>query len=58
MADDTAADSLQINLLQLAPKIIKIAEKRQLASEEAKNLLHLLKPDEVDNDDTGDISEG
>ena len=58
MADDTAADSLQINLLQLAPKIIKIAEKRQLASEEAKNLLHLLKPDEVYNDDTGDISEG
>ena len=58
MADDTAADSLQINLLQLAPKIIKIAKKRQLASEEAKNLLHFLKPDEMDDDDTGDISEG
>ena len=58
MADDTAADSLQINLLQLAPKIIKIAEKRHLASEEAKNLLNLLKPDEMDDDDAGDISEG
>ena len=58
MADDTAADSLQINLLQLAPKIIKIAEKRHLAPEEAKNLLNLLKPDEMDDDDAGDISEG
>ena len=36
MGDNTAADSLQNNLLQLAPKIIRIAEKRQLPSEEAK----------------------
>jgi hypothetical protein len=60
MANDTAADCLQSNLLQLAPKIIAVAEKRNLALEEAKNLLHLCKATATDddNDDSGDMSAG
>lgn len=54
MADNTAADCLQSNLLQLAPKIIQIAEKKKL-TEEAKKLLLLCKPSEDDEDETGDM---
>jgi hypothetical protein len=50
MADTTAADCLQSNLLQLAPKIIGITEKRNLTSEKAKKLLLLCQPSEIDDD--------
>ena len=51
MADETAADSLEGNLLELAPKIIKVAEKRKLASEGAKKLLQLCQSDGNDENE-------
>jgi hypothetical protein len=57
MADTTAADCLQSNLLQLAPKIIGITEKRNLTSEKAKKLLLLCQPSEIDDESEG-ISAG
>lgn len=54
MADNTAADCLQSNLLQLAPKVIGIAEKKKL-TEETKKLLLLCKPSEDGEDEAGDM---
>jgi hypothetical protein len=35
LADENAADCMKHNLLELAPKIISVAEKRNLAAKEA-----------------------
>jgi hypothetical protein len=51
MADDSAADGLQSNLLQLAPKLVKVAEKRKFKSEEAKSILNLLNISELEDGD-------
>ena len=43
MADENAAESIISNLLELAPKIIMIAEKRNVSSPEVQKLLGLCK---------------
>ena len=55
MADNNAANCVQENLLELAPKIIMVARKRNLASEEANRLLQLAQPCE---DDVEELSAG
>ena len=60
MADDNAADCLQGNLLELTPKIIKIAQNRNLASQEVKELLQLCQPRPIDDEDdcSQELNEG
>ena len=60
MADDNAADCLQGNLLELTPKIIKIAQNRNLASQEVKELLQLCQPRPIDDADdcSQELNEG
>ena len=53
MADSSAADCIQGNLLEVSPNIIRVAEQRKFVSEEANKLLLLCKPtnDSSCNDD-------
>ena len=57
MADEDASSTMQTNLLEMAPKIISIAERRDLKTEEAKKLISLSKPTPSDMEE-GELSEG
>lgn len=57
MADENAADCIKQNLLALAPKVISVAEKRNLASKDALELLSSCHPSD-DNDTDGNITDG
>ena len=60
MADENAAESIISNLLELAPKIIMIAEKRNVSSPEVQKLLGLCKCEpsaECDNE-AGELNAG
>jgi hypothetical protein len=52
-----SSSCLQSNLLQLAPKIIGITERRDFTSEKAKKLLLFCQPSEID-DESENISAG
>ena len=58
MADENAADCMKHNLLELAPKIISVAEKRNLAAKESQELLQLChQPNDADVDEA-EMTEG
>ena len=51
MADENAADCIKQNLLELAPKIISVAEKRKLTAKDALELLEICHPSDDDDVD-------
>ncbi|CAB4035732.1 Hypothetical predicted protein [Paramuricea clavata] len=58
LADENAADCMKHNLLELAPKIISVAEKRNLAAKEAQDLLQLCCQLNDADVDEAEITEG
>ncbi len=51
MADENSANCISNTLLELAPKILLVAEKRGLAAKEAKDLLQLYNQSKDGDDD-------
>ena len=56
MAEESASDRIQSNLLSIAPKIISVAKSRNLAAKEAQALLVLY--DKGADEDEVILSEG
>lgn len=54
MADESAAESIKRNALSLAPKLITVAQNRNIASEEVKKLVQLVNDAEKIDDDHDD----
>ena len=54
MADTTAGDCTKPNLLDLAPKIIAVAKRRNLEIPEVKSLLNLCNKSHEDGEDDAD----
>lgn len=51
MGDENAAGCVEGNLLELAPKVIKVAEKRKLQNDNARKLLQLCQPPKEDENE-------
>lgn len=57
MADDAAAYCIQGNILSLAPKIVKVADKKNLLFKSAISLLHMCQHS-GENDESAELTAG